>query len=64
MPPFADRLARAVRAKGPLCVGLDPRVESLPHALRGRTAAGAVRAAMWAAGRAPGLYSMKDVLGL
>jgi orotidine-5'-phosphate decarboxylase len=44
MPPFADRLARAVRAKGPLCVGLDPRVESLPHALRGRTAAGAVRA--------------------
>lgn len=27
-------------------------------------AAGAVRAALWAAGRPPGLYSMEDVLGL
>lgn len=27
-------------------------------------ATGAVRAAMWAAGRAPGLYGMKDVLGM
>jgi orotidine-5'-phosphate decarboxylase len=31
MPHFADRLVAAVRAKGnPLCVGLDPRWESLP----------------------------------
>ncbi|MBX9623694.1 MAG: orotidine-5'-phosphate decarboxylase [Gemmataceae bacterium] len=34
--PFADRLADAVRRKGPLCVGLDPRWESLPTAIRGR----------------------------
>ena len=27
-------------------------------------AAGAVRAALWAADRAPGLYSMMDVLGM
>jgi orotidine-5'-phosphate decarboxylase len=37
MPHFADRLAAAVRAKGTaLCVGLDPRVESLPKVLRDR----------------------------
>lgn len=34
MPPFADRLADAVRRHGPLCVGLDPRAESLPHEFR------------------------------
>jgi len=34
MPPFSDRLAEAVRAKGPLCVGIDPRWESLPKTLR------------------------------
>lgn len=34
MPPFSDRLAEAVRANGPLCVGIDPRWESLPNALR------------------------------
>lgn len=33
MPPFTDRLADAVRRKGPLCVGLDPRWEMLPKAL-------------------------------
>jgi orotidine-5'-phosphate decarboxylase len=36
MPPFADRLAEVVRAKGPLCVGIDPRWESLPKAVRER----------------------------
>jgi orotidine-5'-phosphate decarboxylase len=35
MPPFTDRLAEAVRAKGPLCVGIDPRWESLPKSIRG-----------------------------
>ncbi|HEY3787789.1 MAG TPA: orotidine-5'-phosphate decarboxylase, partial [Urbifossiella sp.] len=30
---FADRLAEAVRRKGPLCVGIDPRWESLPKAI-------------------------------
>src|SRR5215210_6128645 len=35
MPPFADRLADAVRRKGPLCVGLDPRWDALPTAVRG-----------------------------
>ena len=34
MPQFADQLAEAVRAKGPLCVGIDPRWESLPKAIR------------------------------
>jgi 4-hydroxy-tetrahydrodipicolinate reductase len=31
---------------------------------RGIYASGAVRAALWLAGRKPGLYGMKDVLGL
>ncbi len=34
MPTFSDRLAEAVRLKGPLCVGIDPRWESLPKAIR------------------------------
>ena len=34
MPSFADRLADAVRRKGPLCVGIDPRWESLPRSIR------------------------------
>jgi orotidine-5'-phosphate decarboxylase len=34
MPSFADRLAAAVRHKGPLCVGLDPRWDMLPRAYR------------------------------
>jgi orotidine-5'-phosphate decarboxylase len=34
MPSFSDRLADAVRRKGPLCVGIDPRWESLPKAVR------------------------------
>jgi orotidine-5'-phosphate decarboxylase len=42
---FADRLAAAVKAKGnPLCVGLDPRWESLPDALRQRHADGTLGA--------------------
>jgi len=37
MTHFADRLAAAVRAKGTaLCVGLDPRRESLPKSVRDR----------------------------
>jgi orotidine-5'-phosphate decarboxylase len=37
MTHFADRLADAVRGKGtPLCVGLDPRWESLPAEVRQR----------------------------
>jgi orotidine-5'-phosphate decarboxylase len=37
MNHFADRLAAAVRGKGnAVCVGLDPRWESLPISLRGR----------------------------
>lgn len=35
MSQFSDRLAHAIRSKGnPLCVGLDPRWESLPLAIR------------------------------
>lgn len=37
MQHFADRIGDVVRGKGtPLCVGLDPRVESLPLVLRDR----------------------------
>jgi orotidine-5'-phosphate decarboxylase len=37
MPHFADRLNEAIRVKGnPLCVGLDPRWDSLPAAIRAR----------------------------
>jgi orotidine-5'-phosphate decarboxylase len=33
-PPFATRLAEAVKSRGtPACIGLDPRLESLPPAL-------------------------------
>ncbi|MET0688449.1 MAG: dihydrodipicolinate reductase C-terminal domain-containing protein, partial [Methyloceanibacter sp.] len=41
------------------------RIE-LAHVATDRSifARGAVRAALWARGRAPGLYSMQDVLGL
>jgi orotidine-5'-phosphate decarboxylase len=40
---FADRLAHAVRTKGnALCVGLDPRWESLPAALRTKYAASGI----------------------
>jgi orotidine-5'-phosphate decarboxylase len=34
MSGFSDRLADAVRRKGALCVGLDPRWESLPKTIR------------------------------
>ncbi|HXD89201.1 MAG TPA: orotidine-5'-phosphate decarboxylase [Urbifossiella sp.] len=34
MPSFSDRLADAVRRKGPLCVGIDPRWEMLPKRIR------------------------------
>jgi orotidine-5'-phosphate decarboxylase len=37
MPHFADRLTAAARARGnPVCVGLDPRSESLPAEIRRR----------------------------
>jgi orotidine-5'-phosphate decarboxylase len=37
MPSFSDRLAAAIRAKRTaLCVGLDPRFDSLPQAIRER----------------------------
>ncbi|QDU18915.1 orotidine-5'-phosphate decarboxylase [Urbifossiella limnaea] len=38
MGAFADRLAAAVRRHGPLCVGIDPRWESLPAAVRASVA--------------------------
>lgn len=40
--PFADRLADAVRRKGPLCVGLDPRLDMLPASHRDADPAAAV----------------------
>ena len=36
---FADRLAAAVRRHGPLCVGIDPRWESLPASIRATVSA-------------------------
>lgn len=52
MTPFADRLAEAVRRAGnPLCVGLDPRWESLPRALRTEFGAQALEAAAGATER-------------
>ncbi|MFO0796387.1 MAG: orotidine-5'-phosphate decarboxylase [Gemmataceae bacterium] len=38
MGSFADRLAAAVRRHGPLCVGIDPRWESLPASVRAAVA--------------------------
>jgi orotidine-5'-phosphate decarboxylase len=38
MPTFAERLADAVRRQGPLCVGIDPRWESLPKSIRDKQA--------------------------
>ncbi len=48
-----------------LFAGLGERVE-LTHRATNRSifARGAVRAALWTGGQAPGLYSMRDVLGL
>lgn len=48
-----------------ILAGQSERIE-LGHRAQDRTiyANGAVRAALWAAGQAPGLYSMADVLGL
>lgn len=40
---FPDRLADAVRRYGPLCVGVDPRVEMLPTAFQSENPADAVR---------------------
>ena len=40
MLAFPDRLAEAVRRRGPLCVGIDPRWESLPQSLREAFSAG------------------------
>ena len=36
MTPFSNRLTDAVRRKGPLCVGIDPRWNSLPLEVRDR----------------------------
>lgn len=49
---FADELAAAVRKKGPLCVGLDPRWVSLPKVLRDRYADN------WPGGRAE--FAVRD----
>lgn len=40
MPPFSDRLAEAVRRKGPLCVGIDPRWDLLPRYFREKARSG------------------------
>jgi 4-hydroxy-tetrahydrodipicolinate reductase len=46
-------------------MGAEEQVEFTHEAADRKTfARGALRAARWAAGQAPGLYSMADVLGL
>jgi 4-hydroxy-tetrahydrodipicolinate reductase len=48
-----------------LFAGADEHIVLTHKAFDRRTfAAGAVRAAIWVAGRPPGLYGMRDVLGL
>jgi 4-hydroxy-tetrahydrodipicolinate reductase len=48
-----------------LFAGADEQIVLTHKAFDRRTfASGAVRAALWVAGRAPGLYGMRDVLGL
>ncbi|WP_419759621.1 4-hydroxy-tetrahydrodipicolinate reductase [Acidisoma sp.] len=48
-----------------LFAGSDEQIVLTHRAFDRRTfASGAVRAALWAAGRSPGLYGMRDVLGL
>jgi len=44
----------------------DDEIITLSHSARDRSlfARGALTAALWAAGREPGLYDMQDVLGL
>ncbi len=50
---------------GVILAGNGERIELRHHAEdRGLFAAGAIKAALWAHGRKPGLYSMNDVLGL
>src|SRR5271166_6198919 len=45
MKHFADRLADTIRARGnAVCVGLDPRWESLPQEIRTRHGAGSLEA--------------------
>ena len=60
MPHFADRLAAATRAKGnPLCVGLDPRWESLPREVRerhGRDSLAAIALEMSKVGKPPEIH--------
>lgn len=47
-----------------MCIAPEERLEFAHHALDRKTfARGALRAAQWLAGRAPGFYSMADVLG-
>ena len=47
MEHFADRLARAIRTKGnAVCVGLDPRWESLPDEVRSRHGGGSLAAVL------------------
>lgn len=63
MTPFGDRLADAVRRAGnPLCVGLDPRWESLPGTVRERFDAGSLDGVA-AAVEAFGLRVMELVVG-
>ena len=69
-PRFASALLRAVLAPDlprPVAVVAGPgETITISHAATDRQlfAKGAVRAALWTAGKAPGHYDMLDVLGL
>ena len=63
---FASLRGGAVAGEHTVIFASDDEQIEIVHRARnnGLFAAGAVRAALWTAGKAPGLYSMKDVLGL
>lgn len=63
---FASLRGGAVAGEHTVIFASDDEQIEIVHRARntGLFAAGAVRAALWTAGKAPGMYSMKDVLGL
>ena len=63
---FASLRGGAVAGEHTVIFASDDETIELTHRARdnGLFAAGAVRAALWTEGKPPGLYSMKDVLGL
>jgi len=62
---FSVMRAGGIVGEHAVVLAAEDEILTLSHSARNRSlfARGAVEAAVWAAGRAPGLYDMKDVLG-